>query len=128
MTWKDLPILVPLSTAVAVSLAIPTLRIFTPGAKISTSGPKFEKEALISVEASIAPTVIAEGADAGDVLEASWSLFPAATTTVIPARVRAAIAEFNAADLEPPMDRLATARPARLRAVAFVATIDIPCR
>jgi hypothetical protein len=65
-----LPILVPLRVAEAVLLVIPTLRTFTPGAKMSTTVPKFEKEAFASAE-SIAPTVIADGADAGEVLRAS---------------------------------------------------------
>ena len=62
--------LVPLSTAVAVSVAIPTLWTLTPGAKISTAVPKLENEALASFP-SMAPTVIAVGADPGDVFKAS---------------------------------------------------------
>ena len=62
--------LVPLRVADAVLLVIPTLRTFTPGAKISTAVPKFEKEALASAE-STAPTVMADGAEAGEVLRAS---------------------------------------------------------
>jgi hypothetical protein len=65
------PMLVPLNTALAVLLVIPTLSTFTPGAKTSTAAPKFENEALISVLASIAPTVIADGVEAGDVVFAS---------------------------------------------------------
>lgn len=88
---------------------------------MSTSAPKFENDALASF-ASMAPTVIADGADAGETLAASWFSFPAATTTVTPARVSAATAELRAADLEPPMDMFITALPARPRAVAFCAT------
>ena len=63
--------LVPLRVAVSVLLVTPTLRTFTPGAMISTPAPKFENEALVSVEASIAPTVIAVGAEAGESFAAS---------------------------------------------------------
>jgi len=58
--------LVPLSVAVAVLLVIPTLRTSTPGAKMSTPAPKLENEALASVSASMAPTVMAVAADAGE--------------------------------------------------------------
>ena len=135
---EDIPILVPLNTALALLLVIPTLCTFTPGAKISTAAPKFEKEALVSVDASMAPTVIADGADAGEVLLAStWSSsiplhaseqgehtlsFPAATTTTTPALVSAAIALFKAVLLLPPMLIFSTAFPAKPLAVAFVAT------
>jgi hypothetical protein len=56
--------------AEALLLVIPTLKTFTPGAKMSTALPKMENEALVSAE-SIAPTVIADGADAGEELRAS---------------------------------------------------------
>ena len=62
--------LVPLNVAAEVSLLIPTLRTFTPGANISTAVPKFEKDAFASFP-SMAPTVIADGAEAGDVFNAS---------------------------------------------------------
>jgi len=62
--------LVPLKVALAVLLVIPTLKTLTPGAKISTPDPKLEKEALASLP-SIAPTVIAEGEDAGESFRAS---------------------------------------------------------
>jgi hypothetical protein len=65
------PMLVPLNTALAVSLVMPTDCTFTPGANISTAAPKFEKEALVSVDASMAPTVMAEAAEAGEVVFAS---------------------------------------------------------
>lgn len=55
-------------------------------------------------------------------MEGSTLSFPAATTTVTPAFVRAAIALFKAADLEPPIDIFRTAFPERPRAVAFIAT------
>ena len=62
--------LVPLNVVEAVLLVIPTLSTFTPGAKMSTALPKFEKDALASAE-STAPTVMADGADAGEELSAS---------------------------------------------------------
>lgn len=67
----DLPMLVPLRTLVSISLPIPTDRIFTPGAKMSTDWPKLEKVALESVVASMAPTVMALGAEPGEVLAVS---------------------------------------------------------
>ncbi len=72
MKWtaSDPPMLVPLKTAVDVSLVIPTLWTLTPGAKISTAAPKLENEALASFP-SIAPTVMAVGAEPGDVFKAS---------------------------------------------------------
>jgi hypothetical protein len=48
--------------------------------------------------------------------------FPAATTTVTPALVRAAMAELSAVDLDPPIEIFVTAFPARPLAVTFVAT------
>jgi hypothetical protein len=127
--------LVPLSTVLAVLLAIPTLWTFTPGANISTAVPKLENEARVSVALSIAPTVMADGAEAGESFNASCYFmsassfdmnrrytfsFPAATTQTTPALVAAAIAEFKAVDLEPPIDMLTTAFPASPLEVAFV--------
>jgi hypothetical protein len=62
--------LVPLNVAVEVSLSIPTLKTLTPGAKISTAAPKFEKDVFASFP-STAPTVIADGAEAGEVFNES---------------------------------------------------------
>ena len=67
----DIPILVPLRTVLAVLLAIPVLCTVTPGAKISTAVPKLENEARVSVALSIAPTVMADGAEAGELFNAS---------------------------------------------------------
>lgn len=113
---------------------------------MSTEVPKLEKEALASVAELIAPTVMAVGAEAGEVRPASccraflvleprayyygpWSererltfSFPAATTTKTPTFVNAAIAEFKAADFDPPIEMFITAFPAKFLAVAFVAT------
>jgi hypothetical protein len=58
----------------------------TPGAKISTQDPKLEKPALVSL-LSVAATVMALVAEAGDVVQAFTFEFPAATTTVIPAAI-----------------------------------------
>lgn len=130
---------VPLRIAVAVSDVMPTDLTLTPGAKTSREAPKLENEARVSVELSIAPTVMALGAEAGEVLFAStfrsvsvWSWMkgvrrltfslPAAATHVTPALVKAAMAEFRAVDLEPPIEMFMTALPERPRAVAFVAT------
>jgi len=63
--------LVPLNIVEAVLLVIPTLRTLTPGAKTSTAVPKFENEARESDALLIAPTVMAEGAEAGEVFFAS---------------------------------------------------------
>ena len=71
-TWGE-AMLVPLRTAVSVLLLMPTLRTFTPGPKISTSGPKFENDAFLSVW-SIAPTVMAPVADPGEVFAVSCYL------------------------------------------------------
>lgn len=67
-------------------LPIQALVISTPGAKISTTDPKFENEAISSAIV-VAPTVFAEGARAGLVSPASTPSFPAATVTWIPASV-----------------------------------------
>lgn len=55
----------------SVSDAMPTLRTSTPGAKTSTPAPKLENSARASLEASIAPTVMALGAEPGEVLAVS---------------------------------------------------------
>lgn len=48
--------------------------------------------------------------------------FPAATTTVTPALVKAAMAELRAVDFEPPTDMFKIAFPARPLAVTLAAT------
>lgn len=80
----------------------------TPGAKTSKQVPQLEKEALRSVE-SLAPTVKAFVADAGDVLHASAFSFPAATAKGIPAATALSTALFSVVDLPPPKDMDATA-------------------
>lgn len=115
----------------SVSDRIPTLRTLTPGAKISTAWPKLEKLALASLFASMAPTVMAWGAEPGEVLAASCYLavllakgilikqqeglhtfsLPAATTGTTPAVLRAWIARLTAREREPPRDMFITALP-----------------
>lgn len=67
---KHKPMLVPLNVAVLVSDLMPTDKTLTPGANTSTAAPKFENDAFASF-ASIAPTVIADGAEAGESFDAS---------------------------------------------------------
>ena len=62
-------------------------------------------ESLTVVE----PTVIADGADDGEKLQASAFEFPAATTTEIPAFVNREIASFTEDDLPPPILKFKTA-------------------
>ena len=69
---------VPEMVLVAVLEPIQALRMLTPGAQTSTTEPKLEKEAFL-LEESTAPTVFAEAARAGDVVEASTFELPAAT-------------------------------------------------
>lgn len=69
-TW-GLAIEVPDRRADAVSLSMPTEVTSTPAAKMSTSGPKFEKDARRSLAASMAPTAKALGAEPGEVLPVS---------------------------------------------------------
>lgn len=94
---------VPEIVLVAVLEPIQEERMLTPGAKISRAEPKFEKDGLASLE-SMAPTVMAEGAEAGETLAAFWFSLPAATTTVIPALKAAVTALLTAVEKEPPRD------------------------
>ena len=57
----------------------------------------------------VAPTVIAEGALAGDLRQASPLSLPAATTTVTPLFVNLAIAASIDAEAPPPKDIFTTA-------------------
>jgi hypothetical protein len=83
-------------------------RIPDPGANMSTHLPWLEKMDGTSSNV-VAPTVIALGADAGDLVHASVDSFPAATTTVIPAFVNRKIASLRAADAGPPILKFKTA-------------------
>ena len=79
-----------------------------PGALISTQVPKFVYDAFKS-PSSVAPTVIALVADAGDLVHASVRSLPAATTTVIPSLTRRSIASLSASDFGPPILKFSTA-------------------
>jgi hypothetical protein len=72
-----------------------------PGAKMSRHDPKFEKLDRWSDEV-VAPTVIAEGADAGERRHASTLSLPAATTTEIPSATARSTASFSDGDWAPP--------------------------
>lgn len=61
-----------------LGLPIHELRIFSPGAKISTSQPQLESSAFLSAMVD-APTVIASGTLAGEVPDTSMFQLPAAT-------------------------------------------------
>jgi hypothetical protein len=76
-TWGE-DIEVPLMVWVAVFEPIQPAVMLTPGPKISTQVPKFEKLARASA-LLLAATVIADGVRAGDWVQASALLFPADT-------------------------------------------------
>lgn len=69
---------VPLSVAVAVSLVRHADMMLEPGAKISTTLPKFENDERASVLVED-PTVIAAATRAGEELDAFVFALPAAT-------------------------------------------------
>jgi hypothetical protein len=66
-------------------------------------------------------TVMAEGAEAGDVLHASEFSLPAATATIIPAARIEAMPRFIEDEKPPPIDILATHLLDANRAIATVA-------
>ena len=68
---------VPEIVLVAVLLVFHDEVMLTPGPKISTQVPKFEKDARPALM-SVAPTVIALATLAGDCVQASVLLLPAA--------------------------------------------------
>lgn len=70
---------VPLAVRVAVLLVYHAEGMFTPGAKMSRQLPKLENDARASL-VPVAPTVIADGVRAGEVLQAFALELPAATT------------------------------------------------
>jgi len=80
LTTYERTIDVPEMLLVALVLPIHALITFCPGAKMSTTEPKLEKDARASAIV-VAPTVFALGARAGDVFPASVPSFPAATVT-----------------------------------------------
>lgn len=71
---------VPDRVLVEVGLSIQALMIFCPGAKMSTAAPKLDAGVRASAMV-VAPTVMAEGARAGEVFEELEFSFPAATVT-----------------------------------------------
>src|SRR5262249_51110946 len=111
---------VPLIVFVAVLLEFQSDVMFTPGPKISTHVPKFENEARVSV-LSVAATVIAAATRAGDVVQASTLLLPAAMENVTPELIAPLTALSSAEDAPPPSDMLATAGW-----IAFAATQFTP--
>ena len=76
VTW-GVAIEVPLSVAVAVSLPFDDDRMLDPGAKISTTAPKFENDERASVIVD-EPTVIAAATRAGEEFDAFAFELPAA--------------------------------------------------
>jgi hypothetical protein len=73
--------LVPLMVVSVLSAELLALVMEAPGANMNKQPPTLEKEARVSLEV-VAPTVMAEGAEAGDCAHASPPLLlPAATTT-----------------------------------------------
>ncbi len=99
---------VPLMVLVAVLLPIHAEVMFTPGARILTHDPKFEKEAQPSLMV-VAPVVIAVGVLDGDELHALAALLPAATAKTTPAAMEFVTAAFSADENDPPRLMLATA-------------------
>ena len=83
---------------------------------MSTTEPKLEKSALASAMVE-APTVMAEGVLAGELLAASSSSFPAATTVVTPDETRLAAASLTEEIKPPPKLMEATEGRPLLRAV-----------
>ena len=86
---------VPLIVFVALSPVFHAEVMLDPGAKMSTHGPKLEKDETVSDEV-VEPTVIADGVLDGEKLQASAVLFPAATACETPACVEAVTASLTA--------------------------------
>src|SRR5206468_5388053 len=99
---------VPLIVFVAVLLEYQSEVMFTPGPKMSTHVPKFENDARVSV-LSVAATVIAAATRAGEVVQASVLLLPAAMQNVTPELIAPLTASSRAWEAPPPSDMLATA-------------------
>lgn len=84
-------------------------KLSIPGAQISTQEPILLNPAALSL-ISVAATVIAKSAPAGDLVQLSApKSFPAATTTGIPAETTASTASSSDLERSPPRERLATA-------------------
>src|SRR5205085_6022975 len=104
---------VPLIVFVAVVDEYHDEVMCTPGAKMSTHVPVLAHTGFVSV-LSVALTVIAAAARAGDVVQASTALpaaspLPAATQKTTPALTAPVTASSRACDAPPPRDMLATA-------------------
>src|SRR5262249_1940323 len=104
---------VPLIVLVAVSLVFHAEVIPTPGAKMSRQVPKLENDAFWSL-LWVAPTVIAAGTRAGEVLQASCGLpkmspLPAAIPYVTPEAMEFETALSSVASAPPPRLMFATA-------------------
>src|SRR5690242_21479744 len=82
---------VPDSVAVAVEPVYQSLTTSTPGANMSTQLPTSENVARASLR-SLAATVSAAGARAGERVQASTESLPAATATVTPSSTSAVTA------------------------------------
>src|SRR3989442_13676660 len=94
--------------------------VFTPGAKMSTQGPKLENDAMLSLM-SVAPTVSASGALAGEVLQASGAPeLPAATAYTTPAAIEFSTAVFSGGKNPPPRLMLAPPGTAGLAVFCWV--------
>ena len=99
---------VPEMVLVAVSLVFHDEVMLDPGAKISTHVPKFEKDERASVLV-VEPTVIAVATRAGEELQASALLLPAAIAYVTPSLIELLTAVSKADETPPPKLMLATA-------------------
>src|SRR5262249_37712653 len=86
---------------VAVSLVAHADVMFWPGAKMSTTLPKFENDARASLIV-LAPTVIAAETRAGDELAALVFEFPAAIAYVTPELIEFCTAVSSAVETPPP--------------------------
>lgn len=109
-TWGE-AMLVPDNVRDVPSSQAETIDV--PGAKMSTQLPKLEKEDRLS-EPSLLATVMAVGADAGDMVHALLLLFPADTTTTSPPCVICATASLRTWMKLPPRDMLMTPVPLRV--------------
>src|ERR1044072_5626779 len=99
---------VPLNVAVAVSELNHEDKIPEPGAKMSKHVPKLENDERASLVV-VDPTVIALAARAGDELQASALLLPAATAIGTPEFARLFTAVSSALEAPPPRLMFATA-------------------
>lgn len=113
--------LVPLMPTSAESLEREELTIDAPGANTVRHFPMLEKLAMASLSVD-APTVMAEGAEQGLMVQASAPrLFPAAVTTVMPAADSASTASLSDAERGPASDMVITADEMRLRTLCSLA-------